>query len=71
MNDEEKKGLKIGIMIIAIFSALIASGWVLQSYIEAKAFRDATGKNMTTWQAMFLDLRIMGTAKPKRNENEK
>lgn len=63
MDKEEKKALKIVILFFVILFALITSIGVTHSYFEAKAFNEATGKNVTTWQAIFLDLRIMEPAK--------
>jgi hypothetical protein len=32
--------------------------WTLFSALEARAFQGATGREVSTWQAMFLDLRV-------------
>lgn len=42
---------------VAMFAAA-AGIWVWQSKLEAEAFNRVTGKNVSTWDAMFLDLRV-------------
>lgn len=32
--------------------------WVVQSSMEASAFNRATGKSVTTWDAMWIELRV-------------
>ena len=41
---------------------LVSCPWVLKSYFEARAFERMTGKPATTWDAMFLDLRVVEPA---------
>jgi hypothetical protein len=39
-----------------IFAAVMV--WVVKSRFEAQAFNTITGKNVTTWQAMWVELRV-------------
>lgn len=50
-------------MLIACMLFVTLSGWVSLSYFEAAAYRRVTGKQVTTWDAMFLDLRIQEPVK--------
>jgi len=59
MNKEEKKQCFIGSIIIAGFLSIIIGFGILSSYFEAKAYNAATGKKVTTWQAMCLDLKVI------------
>jgi hypothetical protein len=48
-------------LAIVAFVAIIAlTGWVFNSYLEASAFNRATGKNASTVDAMFTELRVVG-----------
>lgn len=47
----------ITMFIIGIFFIPIA-GWVGKSYFEAKAYERVTGKEVSTWDAMWLELRV-------------
>lgn len=38
--------------------------WVVISTIEAQSFNRVTGKSVTTWDAMWLDLRVQEQVKP-------
>ena len=38
--------------------AIVIGFWVMVSHFEAKAYNNVTGKQISTWDAMFLDLRI-------------
>ena len=49
-----------------LFAATLILGliiWVISSHMEASAFNHATGKNVSTWDAMFIELRIQESAK--------
>jgi len=48
-------GLLLGLIIIV--------PWVVSSKFEADAFNKVTGKNVSTWDAMFIELRIQEQAK--------
>lgn len=58
MSDEGKS-----ITGVAIIVGLFLSLWILASKMEATAFNRATGKNITTWQAMWVALRVQEQAK--------
>jgi len=46
-----------GIMgLLAIFGGI--SVWVTKSYFEAQSFNAVTGKDVSTWQAMWIQLRV-------------
>jgi hypothetical protein len=59
MNEEQKVYIGTAVAILS----LIIAGWVGFSHFEAKAFNEATGKHVTTVQAMFLQLRIQEPSK--------
>ena len=46
------------------FAALLVSGHVLHSYMEAAAYNRVTGDNVSTWDAIWVELRVQ--AEPKR-----
>lgn len=50
-------GLTVVVLVI------IGAAWVVPSWMEARAFNKATGKSVTVWEAMFVDLRVQGEAK--------
>jgi len=52
----------VGILgtILAIVTLPITI-WVFSSYMEASSFNKITGKNVSTWEAMFVDLRVQST----------
>jgi hypothetical protein len=37
--------------------------WVVSSYFEAQSYNSITDSNVSTWDAMFVELRIQGEAK--------
>ena len=51
------KWIIIGLFILCI------STWVTQSYFEAKAYNNVTGKKVSTLDAMFIELRVQEGAK--------
>ena len=59
------KGLNIKMkeIILMICSALailalLIGAWILSAHYEAKAFYNATGKKVSTWDALFIELRV-------------
>lgn len=50
------------IITAAFLAALTSVLWVVPSYFEARAFERATGKSVSTWDAMFVQLRVEGSA---------
>ena len=51
------------ILLIAGAMAVIVILWVAKSACEASAFTRMTGKPASTWDAMFLELRVQEPAK--------
>ena len=43
---------------ITIAISLVVGLWVGRSYFEAKAYNHVTGKEVSTFDAMFLELRV-------------
>lgn len=41
-----------------IFACLLI-GWILLSHFEARAFNRVTGAEVSTWDAMFIELRVI------------
>ena len=39
--------------------ALCFGSWIGGSYMEAKTYTELTGMKVTTWQAMFVELRVI------------
>lgn len=53
-----KKESKDLIFMVILLALILGPGWVVWSHFEAKAFNRATGKAVTTWEAMFIQLRV-------------
>ena len=53
MSDDNKFYVVAAIMLLAWLV-----GWVAVSHQEARAFERVTGKQVSTWDAMFINLRI-------------
>lgn len=51
--------LVAGLVVIA----LGIGWWVFQSNREAAAYNNATGSHVSTWDAMWVELRVQGQAK--------
>lgn len=52
------------VLAIVIALVLVVGVWVLSSAFEAAAYRRVTGKQVSTWDAMFLDLRVQEQVQP-------
>lgn len=59
---EDRRGLLLfagSAVILFLIAALI---WIFASYQEARAFERVTGKPVTTWDAMWIQLRVQEPA---------
>jgi len=59
LDEKRKKSDKLFVYAILIFAVVCFMSWVGHSYVQACMFNQVTGKNVTTLQAMFLDLRVI------------
>jgi hypothetical protein len=46
------------VIALIVGGALITNLWAAFSCFEARAYRAVTGREVSTWQAMFLDLQV-------------
>jgi hypothetical protein len=49
---------KIAAGIIMLAFVLVGCGWVIASHFEAQSYNRVTGSNVTTWEAMWIELRV-------------
>ncbi len=49
--------------LLAPTLALLVEAWMFVSLMEARSFNAVTGKHVTMWQAMWIDLRVMEPVK--------
>ncbi len=56
--------IKIFIVLLCVMAALYTLVWIGHSEFESNAYNRVTGNNVSTWEAMFLDLRLTGPSPP-------
>lgn len=61
MSDDIKYIVSL-VAVLAVIMGLAATVWIIKSWQEAEAYNRLTGKSVTTWDAMFLELRIQEQA---------
>jgi len=54
--------------IVAVFLLGCGCVWVGGSFMEAKTYTELTGKRVTCWQAMWVDLRVIEPARTGASE---
>ena len=52
------------ILMFILMAAAAISGWVFFSAQESAAFNRITGASTTTWDAMWVELRVQESPKP-------
>lgn len=45
-------------IVVVLVCGVPLVGWVGKSYFEAKAYERVTGKHVSTWDALWLELRV-------------
>lgn len=65
MSAREGAWLALGSVVVI---AAVSGPWVVSSYFEAQAYNSVTGRQVSTWDAMFLDLRVI--AAPEGDNHE-
>ena len=58
VRDDEKRRAVYGVVFSVFVLLATPALWVGMSYAEARAFNRLTGKNATTLDAMFVQLRV-------------
>jgi hypothetical protein len=58
MTRDDKTSILIVAVVVLAMIVLTATVWVAGSHFEARAFNRVTGKDVTTWEAMFIELRV-------------
>jgi hypothetical protein len=53
----------VGCLFFCFILSIPMGSWVVQSFFEARAFNNATGANVSTWDAMWIELRVQGDGK--------
>ena len=48
---------------VVVLILLVPGLWVFKSHMEARAYNRATGSHVSTWDAMWVDLRVQDGAK--------
>lgn len=52
-----------GAIFIVVLLFVVAAIQISSAYFEAQAFNRATGKNVSTWDALFIELRLNDSPK--------
>ncbi len=48
---------------VVLFIVICVGGLMFSSYMEARAYNNVTGKNVSMWDAMWIDLRVVSEGK--------
>lgn len=63
MQGEEVREEAALAALVVFVVALLIGGWVFQSSMEAHTYQRLTGKHVTTWDAMWVELRVQEPVK--------
>lgn len=65
-----EQGCAAATVVCAIIGLIIAVH-VVRSAMEARAYERVTGTSVSTWDAMFLDLRVVEAGRASREEAQR
>jgi len=54
----DNTGCEFVLIIAAIVLLIGVGGWIVRSHFEAKTYTRLTGKQVSTWEAMWVELRV-------------
>ena len=56
------KSNRIGsaLIVVAVILILLLI-WIVPSYFEARAYENVTGRKVSTWDAMWIELRVQAS----------
>jgi hypothetical protein len=66
---KEKLGWILAGFGVVLLFALLLSIPIISAYFEAQSYNRVTGANVSTWDAIFLDLRVQESPKEQTNGN--
>ena len=58
MEDETKSAFRLATMLILTVFVISVGVVTIKAYFEAKAYNRITGAHVSTWDAIFLELRV-------------
>jgi hypothetical protein len=61
MKEEVIKIALGAVAMVVLFGGIFSIKWT-DAYFEARAYERVTGKHVSTWDAMFIDLRVQEQA---------
>lgn len=61
-TEETRKNVKFIRIGCAAIMAMFVGWWVFSSWLEASTYTKLTGKDVSTWDAMWVELRVQGGA---------
>lgn len=63
MSKDEVFMVKCVAILFVVVILVALSVWALRSSMEASVFNSVTGKNVSMWQAMWIELRVQEPSK--------
>lgn len=57
------ENFKLLVVFVSFVGTLLCGLWVGMSWMEARAFERVTGKHVSVWDAMWIELRVQEGAK--------
>lgn len=63
MTPSEKGELMFGLLALVLCLSIALALWIGKSSLEARAYNRATGSDVSTFDAMFIELRVQSEAK--------
>lgn len=55
---DERPGNKVvALLVLGVFLLVLGAG-VVDAFFEARAYNNATGSDVSTWDAMWIELRV-------------
>lgn len=58
MSKADRDAILASVTAVVIVMVVVTTIWVIGSWLEAAAYTRVTGKSVTAWDAMWLDLRV-------------
>lgn len=71
MRKRSRIDLILAVLVVVGFAVVFGGGWWVHSFMEASAYNRITGSDVSTWEAMWVNLRVEAPAQQTESSDDR